>query len=342
MHFRFSYWQPGILAGIFGTILFWLIPFPWIAAILFVSISGFLFAYWHKKIIEQPLRDLLDRIKQLKPINGNGPPPDFEELIPTLYKVVLDITRQNRQEIEKLQEIEVFRRAFIGDISHELRTPIFAIQGFLETLLDGALENPTVNKKFLKRALSNADRLMNLVQDLLTLTQLEAGEMEMKLEPFKIHHLALEVIDLLDYKLTKKGRNMTISYSANQQEDTLVLADRERIKQVLINLIENAIKYGKPDGYIKVCLHRHNGTIWVRVEDNGIGISQEDLPNIFDRFYRADKSRSREGGGTGLGLSIVKRLLEAHQQEIRVSSELSVGTVFEFSLPVVSATAETF
>lgn len=241
----------------------------------------------------------------------------------------------NQREIKKLKNLEAYRREFLGEVSHELKTPIFAIQGFIHTLMEGAVYDEKVRMKFLKKAMRNSDRLSTLVQDLLILTQAESGEMEVNIRKFFLLELVHDVVDSLDYKLTKKKRNITCDIIADTTlEYVLVLADRERIHQVLTNLIDNAIKYGDADGRIEIQLRKNEdqGKMLISVKDNGPGIDPEHLDKIFRRFYRVDKSRSREKGGTGLGLAICKHLIKLHGENLTVDSELGAGTTFTFSL----------
>jgi two-component system phosphate regulon sensor histidine kinase PhoR len=254
------------------------------------------------------------------------------DMISKVNKALSDLVGQNQKEIQKLKEMEVFRKEFLGDVSHELKTPIFAIQGFIDTLLDGALEDENVNRHFLEKALWHTERLNNLVQDLLIISQLESGEMEMYYEMFKIHDLILEVIDSLEYKLTRKGRNIKIQVAPNGNEQVFVQADRERIRQVLMNLVDNAIKYGDPQGIVRIEISPEQKRLKIKIIDNGPGIEPEHIGRLFERFYRVDKSRSREKGGTGLGLAIVKHFLEAHNERIYVESTPGKRTTFAFTL----------
>lgn len=250
-----------------------------------------------------------------------------------IYRKIKHLQLINQREIKKLKELEAYRREFLGEVSHELKTPIFAIQGFIHTLIDGAMDDERVRMKFLKKAMKNSDRLSNLVEDLLIITQAESGEMEIKVRTFPIHELIIDVLESLEYKFTKKKRNITYKVLANGLEEAMVLADKERIQQVLINLVDNAIKYGNQDGgRVMIHLHEQESKILVSVEDDGPGIEPEHLDKIFRRFYRVDKSRSREKGGTGLGLSICKHLISAHGEQISVKSTLGKGTTFSFSL----------
>lgn len=239
-------------------------------------------------------------------------------------------------EINSLKELEIYRREFLAEVSHELRTPIFAAQGFIHTLIDGAIDDENVRMKFLEKAAKNTDRLSNLVNDLLVISQIEAGEIEMKMRRFKLYDLMTEVIDSLEYKLVneKKNRNIKCNILANGNEKIQVSADRERINQVLVNLVDNAIKYGNPQGNIQIRLDNLGDKMQVSVSDDGPGIAPEHMEQIFRRFYRIDKSRSRETGGTGLGLSICKHFVEAHGEELLVESEPGKGTTFTFCLKI--------
>ncbi len=249
-----------------------------------------------------------------------------------VFRKLKHLNFDNQLEIQKLRELEAYRREFLGEVSHELKTPIFAVQGFIHTLMDGAIYDETVRIKFLKKAMKNADRLSDLVEDLLIITQAESGEMEIRMRKFAIYDLVAEVMENLDYKFTRKNRSISSQIVSGIAKEDLVYADRERIQQVLTNLVENAIKYGHPDGQVQVMLNRHDRKVRVTVKDDGPGIASEHLDKIFRRFYRVDKSRSREKGGTGLGLSICKHLLEAHGESIWVESEVGKGTQFIFTL----------
>ena len=253
-----------------------------------------------------------------------------------LYRRLKNLQIVNQREIKKLKDLETYRREFLGEVSHELKTPIFAIQGFIHTLIDGAIDDEKVRSKFLKKAMRNADRLSSLVEDLLIITQAESGEMEIKIRKFSIYELVLEVVDSLEYKFTKKKRNITCKILANDNELTKVFADRERIDQVLSNLLDNAVKYGDMEGVVKIELHAEDEKLYVSVEDEGPGIEPEHLDKIFRRFYRVDKSRSRDKGGTGLGLAICKHLIKLHGEQLTVQSQVGKGTRFTFSLKLAS------
>lgn len=235
-----------------------------------------------------------------------------------------------QKEIDELKKMEVFRREFIADVSHELKTPIFAAQGFVHTLLDGAVKDKSVRTKFLKRAAKSLDGLDMLVQDLLTLSQIETGEIKMHLEYFDIKSLAEDVIDQFENKAEKK--NITLSFVDNLPDKVVVHGDWQRINQVLNNLISNAIKYSPDDSTVEVGFRITKNDVITFVKDNGEGIPSDDVKRIFERFYRVDKSRSREKGGTGLGLAIVKHILEEHKSKIEVESTFGKGSVFSFKL----------
>lgn len=252
-----------------------------------------------------------------------------------VYSKLKSIKIISEREIKKLTELEAYRREFLGEVSHELKTPIFAIMGFIDTLLDGAINDEKVRVKFLKKAGKNAERLSNLVNDLLTITQIESGEIHINIRPFRVYDMVTEVVDSLDQKFTRKKRSITCKVIDNGQIRTQVLADRERITQVLINLVDNSIKYGDQEGDIIISLEREDNLLYITVADNGPGIEEEHIDKIFRRFYRIDKSRSRDKGGTGLGLAIVKHFLEAHGSGIEVTSEVGKGTTFRFPLKIV-------
>ncbi len=253
-----------------------------------------------------------------------------------INREIHNYAERKQQEIDELKRMELFRREFIADISHELKTPIFAAQGFVHTLLDGAVEDKKVRGKFLKKAAKSLDGLNMLVQDLLTISQMEIGEIKMHYENFDIIELIREVFDQLEDKSEKKS--ITLKFSGDFKDPAYVLADYQRIYQVMTNLITNAIKYTKNKGYVMVTVKEIEEKVEVSVEDNGRGIPSEDLSRIFERFYRVEKSRSKEKGGTGLGLSIVKHIMEAHNTNIEVSSELKKGSKFWFKLEKGSPT----
>lgn len=236
-----------------------------------------------------------------------------------------------QKEIDELKKLEAFRREFIADVSHELKTPIFAAQGFVHTLLDGAVKDKSVRNRFLKKAAKSLDGLDILVQDLLTLSQIETGEIKMHFEEFDIRQLAEEVIDQFENKAEKK--DIKLKLSKKTPDEVHVYGDWQRINQVLTNLISNAVKYSNKEGKVTISFEITKTDVITSVEDTGEGIPPEHVKRIFERFYRVDKSRSREKGGTGLGLAIVKHIMEVHKSKVEVKSEPGKGSVFSFKLP---------
>ena len=261
---------------------------------------------------------------------------NYEKRIPVLSRDELGklaetlnsmIDRLN-DDITKLKKLEHVRSEFLGNVSHELRTPIFSIQGMLETLLNGAVDDKEVNRQFLERALNNTQRLNTLLGDLIEISRIESGDMKLSFRYFAID----EFLQLMLSELLPNAKQRNISLVLEPVEHIEVFGDKERLKQVLENLIDNAIKYNKPNGSVTLSASRSNGGVQVSVRDTGVGISEEHLPRIFERFYRVDKERSREAGGTGLGLAIVKHIVEAHGSKVEVQSEVGKGTTFSFTL----------
>lgn len=233
-------------------------------------------------------------------------------------------------EIRQLREMERYRKDFLGNVSHELKTPIFNIQGYILTLLDGGLEDQRINTLYLKRAEKSVNRMISIVDDLVSISRLESGEFKLELEEFNIVKLVEDVFE--SHEMLAKQFRVKLDFDSNYSKPIPVRADRNRITEVLNNLIVNSIKYGKENGKTVVGFVDTGDNILVDITDNGIGIAEEDLPRIFERFYRVDKSRSRDSGGTGLGLAIVKHIIQAHNQAINVRSGLGKGTSFVFSL----------
>lgn len=243
---------------------------------------------------------------------------------------VKDYITSNSRELENLRQLEQFRKEFIGNLSHELKTPLFNIQGYVHTLLDGALEDPKFARQFLERTSKSIERLSSLVDDLDTISKLEHGEVYLHQDSFDIHQLAKEVFYALELKAKSKQFSLLIKKETDRA--TWVYADKEKIQQVITNLLDNAIKYGRQGGQATAAFYDMDEHILVEITDNGIGIAETHLPRLFERFYRVDKHRSREEGGTGLGLAIVKHIIEAHRQTINVRSTIGVGTTFAFTL----------
>lgn len=235
-----------------------------------------------------------------------------------------------KDEIDTLKKNEQYRKEFLGNVSHELKTPLFSIQGYVHTLLDGAMDDPQVNKRFLEKTANNIERLCVLVSDLDEITKLETGQIQLYFTEFDLRQLVDEIIDMLEEKASQSGIKLIQRNKSGVR--TKVKADKEKIRQVLVNLIDNSIKYGKPNGSTFISYYDMHENILVEVTDDGIGIEENHLPRIFERFYRTDASRSRQIGGSGLGLAIVKHIIEAHQQTINVRSSSNIGTTFAFTL----------
>ncbi len=253
-----------------------------------------------------------------------------KDIISEVDKDVKNWAKDKIAEIERLRDLEKYRKDFVGNVSHELKTPIFNIQGYILTLLDGGLEDPKINRLYLERTEKSIDRMISIVEDLESITKLESGELKLNMEVFDIGKLTEEVFELELREATE--RRMSMNLNIPPSRPFLVKADKKRIFEVIRNLTGNAIKYGRKDGNVNVGFYDMSNVILIEVSDDGIGIEKKDLPRIFERFYRVDKSRSRMQGGTGLGLSIVKHIIEAHGQTIHVKSAVDKGTTFTFTL----------
>ncbi|HNO71979.1 MAG TPA: ATP-binding protein [Bacteroidia bacterium] len=274
------------------------------------------------------LRKLAKHIKSLRTVQKSS-----SQELSALSELELQInewSEERKEEIEQLKKLENYRKEYLGNVSHELKTPIFNIQGYVATLLDGGLEDKTINRNYLERAMKSVDRMILILEDLQAITQLEKGELEMEEERFDILTLIHDVIDAQEMKAREK--KIMLSLSNDSSQPIFVWADKFRIRQALVNLVVNSVRYGKENGKTTIKISDTGEKVIVEVADTGIGIAKEHLPRIFERFYRADKSRSRDQGGTGLGLSIVKHILEAHGQTISVISTEGAGSVFSFTL----------
>ncbi|MBE6178109.1 MAG: sensor histidine kinase [Rikenellaceae bacterium] len=252
-----------------------------------------------------------------------------------LGEELTDWADKNDREIARLKEAEHFRKQYLGDVAHELKTPIFNVQGYISTLLDGALEDELINRKYLERAEKSIDRLINIINDLETINKLESNMGQLNRDTFDIVALAREIAEQNEMEADKRHIKLQVKGADNLPSPFWVQADKHFIGQVLVNLIVNSIRYGKEGGQTRVRFSDLLDKILVEVEDNGQGIAPEDQPRIFERFYRTDKSRSREQGGTGLGLAIVKHIMEAHGERITVRSIVGVGSTFSFTLKKV-------
>ncbi len=302
-------------------------------AILIFIFSFLIIRYSVEKFLYEKIRIIYKTIHKLKVSKknlrdkqkGNG------DILESVNQEVIDWVDDKSKEIEDLKKLEVYRREYIGNVSHELKTPIFNIQGYILTLLDGGLDDPSINKEYLMRTEKSINRMIAIIQDLEEISRLETGELKLEFIKFDIISLVKEVVDFLEIKAKKRKVKLNIIPSITKQ--IIVNADKKRIRQVLTNLIENSLKYNADENaQTRISFYDMDEHILIEVTDNGIGVSEQDLPRLFERFYRTDKSRSRSEGGTGLGLSIVKHIIEAHDQTINVRSSIGVGTTFGFTL----------
>ena len=298
-------------------------------------LSFLMFFYALEYFIYKKIKLIYKTIHSLKTQKYDARIANFDwktDPIANMNKEVISWARDQNEQMEELKRLADFRKEFLGNVSHELKTPIFNIQGYIHTLIDGAINDPEVNIRFLTKAGKSADRLSDLVADLLAISQLESGELVMETERFDINSLVKDVFEQLEVRA--KERNVTLNIKDGCNKPFFVFADRYRIRQVLVNLIGNGIKYGNDNGIVTAAYYDMDENILIEIADNGDGIAQEHLPRIFERFYRVDKSRSRESGpgGTGLGLAIVKHIIEAHDQTINVRSNVGEGTTFSFTL----------
>lgn len=319
-----------------GTAIILNVKISWIPLVI-ADLGVFLLSYFiYRYILE---KFIYDKIKLIyKTIHTLKSKISLKEMDLTLDKDIIskvneEVTewaRDRKLEIEELKKLEAYRREFLGNVSHELKTPLFNIQGYVLTLLDGGLEDPTINKEYLERSGKNIERMINIVEDLEVISRFETGELVLEPLNFDIVELSKDVVELLEVKANKK--NIRLNIVREYERPLYVRADKERIRQVLINLLDNSIKYGIESGRTKVSFFDMDENILIEVSDNGLGVDPKDIPRLFERFFRVDKSRSREQGGSGLGLSIVKHIIEAHHQTINVRSTVGVGTTFAFTL----------
>ena len=285
--------------------------------------------YRVERFIYRRVKNIYDDLKLLESTNLRQQPITTD--MGTLKREIDKYAKGKKIEIETLKIREEYRKEFIGNVSHELKTPLFTVQGYVDTLLDGGIDDAKIRKKYLTRASKGVERLTYIIKDLDMITKLEVGDLSLYKEEFDIVKLVENVFDLFEMKAAKK--DMTLTFDIDYLQPIMVYADKERIQQVLTNLIVNSIKYGRVKGTTEISIENliKNKTI-IRVTDNGEGISKQNLPRLFERFYRVDKSGSRKEGGSGLGLSIVKHIIEAHEEKIYVESELGVGSEFSFTL----------
>ena len=291
--------------------------------------------YLLEKLITQKIRLLYRTIHNYKINRGDFPVKMNEDVLGKTEKEVLAWADNSREEIEKLRLQEEFRREFLGNLSHELKTPIFSIQGYILTLLEGGLEDENINRAFLERASKGVDRVTGIIEDLDLITRIESERLKLNLAPVNILSLAREIVESLEIKAQKRNVKLSLDWKRIGSQEINVLCDRDKIGQVLSNIINNSTNYGVENGHTEVRFFDLEDNILIEVSDDGIGIKEEHLPRLFERFYRVGKSRARNEGGTGLGLAIVKHLVEAHGQTIDVRSTVGQGSTFSFTLKKV-------
>lgn len=346
---NFSPQQVGFITALpisaLAVLIFYFYSEKWlISVLLFVVlffVSYFIIYFSVKRFVYRKIKLIYKLIYQTKASKKEE--FYFKNILPqkSIDEVNEDVEQwavQHKEELEVLTKNEIFRKEFLLNLSHELKTPIFAIQGYVDTLLNGAIDNDEVNKKFLGNAQKNVDRLVSLLEDLDEIAKLESGELLLLKENFVIQDLIKEVYQSLS--INADGNKIKCFIKDGCELPLTVYADKEKIRMVLINLIDNAIKYGKYNGIIEASAYKIDGKkILVEITDNGYGIAEEHLPRIFERFYRTDLARTRKAGGSGLGLSIVKHIIEAHEDTIHVRSKIDVGTTFGFLLPAAKSAA---
>jgi two-component system, OmpR family, phosphate regulon sensor histidine kinase PhoR len=309
-----------------------------IALVLVLDILLFFFTYFLTKnilekfifekikVIYKSIQSLkLTRVEKKALRSGLG-----EDMINQVSKEVMAWAEDKKSEIEELRKAEEYRREFLANVSHEIKTPISNIQGYISTLLGGGLEDVEINRDFLLKTEKNIDRLVELVDDLDIISSLESGRVQMEKSRFDIQELTREVFEFLEDNA--KAANIKFIFGNDENTPVWVYADRGRIRQVLVNLVDNSVKYGRKEGRTKVSFYDMDENYLVEVSDNGIGIEEQHIPRLFERFYRVDKHRSRAEGGTGLGLAIVKHIIEAHEQTVNVRSSPKIGSTFSFTL----------
>ena len=317
-----------ILAGSEHDFSIWLVLAFTIAVfgVMFMVSKHLLNKFIFEKInpVYKTIQDLNVSSKQLKRDLEN------KDILSEVNREVQQWAQKKILEIDKLKQLEDYRKEFLGNVSHELKTPIFNIQGYVLTLLDGALQDPSINRKYLERTEKSINRLISIVEDLESISKLESNAIKLNLDRFNLVQLITEVFEA--HEIRAKNRGIKLEFEEEYDEPFWVEADKKRMYQAIANLVTNSINYGKEGGRTKVSIMDMNENYLVEVNDNGIGIAKQDIPRLFERFYRVEKSRSREQGGTGLGLAIVKHIIEAHKQTINVRSSVNDGTSFVFTI----------
>ena len=311
--------------------LFFEINYKFIAlfSLVIMAFSFFVLQYRVEKFIYKRVKKIYDDVSLLDSTTLRSQPITTD--MATLTQDVQKFAKEKKIEIETLKVREEYRREFLGNVSHELKTPLFTVQGYISTLLDGAMNDKTIRKKYLERAEKGVERLIYIVKDLDMITKLETGDLNLDFTEFNILDVVQNVFDLLEMKADEK--NIMLMFDMKYTKEINVLGDQEKIQQVLTNLIMNSIKYGKENGTTEVSIEDLvNNKVIVRVNDNGEGIQKKHISRLFERFFRVDKSGARSEGGSGLGLSIVKHIIEAHNEKIYVESKYGYGSEFSFTL----------
>ena len=298
-------------------------------SVVFYAATFFLIQFRVEHFIYKRVKKIYDDVSLLETTSYVNQPVTTD--MATLTKEVKKFARDKKLEIETLKIREEYRKEFLGNVSHELKTPLFTIQGYLLTLLDGAMEDKNIRKKYLERAEKGVERLIYIVKDLDMITKLEVGEINLDVTRFNIVEVIQNVFDLFEMKAANK--NITLTFDMKYAKPIWVMADQEKIQQVVTNLVVNSIKYGKKGGTTEVGIEDlTKNKVIVRITDNGEGIAKQNIPRLFERFYRVDKSGARSEGGSGLGLAIVKHIIEGHDEKIYVESQIGVGSEFSFTL----------
>ncbi len=303
--------------------------YPVVFLFVLFGFSFFVIQYRVEKFIYKRVKKIYDDVSLLENTSFRNQPITTD--MATLTKEVKKFARDKKLEIETLKIKEEYRREFLGNVSHELKTPLFTVQGYILTLLDGSMEDKTIRKKYLQRAEKGVERLIYIVKDLDMITKLEVGDINIEPSKFNIVEVVQNVFDLLEMRAAKK--NITLSFDTFYKQPIYVFADQDKIQQVATNLVMNSIKYGKTGGTTEIGIENLvDNKVIIRVTDNGEGIEKQNIPRLFERFYRVDKSGARSEGGSGLGLAIVKHIIESHNEKIYVESEFGVGSEFSFTL----------
>lgn len=327
----------GLLAATYFILIYILErEFEWLWLLLLVvlglGISYGIIYYFIERFLYHKVKIIYKTIHALKSQSGDGKPriQMSSDVLNDVNNRVADWADEKIKEVKELRSAENYRREFIGNLAHELKTPVFSVQGYIESLLDSDLSDPDFTRKFLTKAGHSCDRLVDLIQDLDQITNFESGNIPLEISKFDVVALAKETMDMLES--AARGKQISLRLRNANEKPIMIEADRKRIQQVFTNLLSNSITYGNDGGETRVRFYDMGDNILIEIADNGIGIGIEHLPRIFERFYRVDKSRSRNEGGSGLGLAICKHIIDSHNQSISVRSTEGVGSTFSFTL----------